>query len=295
MITPRTIVAGAVVLEVLALARPARAVDVQACLAASENGQRARASGKLRLAHEQFLSCSNDGCPSVVRQDCAQWNVEVTRQMPTMVFGARDKQRRDLFDVVVTMDGEPILRKLDGKSVDVDPGKHTFKFDSPGFSPVTETILVKEGERARLLEVVFEPKAPAGKPAGADAPAPVVEHGGGHTIYPWLLVGAGGAAVVTGLVIALTAPDRPAGCDEASKTCVRAPGQSAEDFAQVQEDAGRADSQPTLGFVVMGAGAAVAAGGLVWHFLEPTRPTTAYRVAPWTTGQSSGLMLGGHF
>ncbi|MBX3217579.1 MAG: hypothetical protein KF850_36445, partial [Labilithrix sp.] len=35
--------------------------DVQSCLSASENGQRARAAGKLREAREQFVVCGGDG------------------------------------------------------------------------------------------------------------------------------------------------------------------------------------------------------------------------------------------
>src|SRR5689334_11089164 len=123
----RRLLVSGLVLGALVRAAPARA-DVQACLTASEKGQRARSAGKLREARENFVICGADSCPALVRHDCAQWNSELATTLPTVVFGAHDKSGRDLFDVTVSMDGEVLLKKLDGKSVTVDPGKHTFRF-----------------------------------------------------------------------------------------------------------------------------------------------------------------------
>src|SRR5690242_7791136 len=95
-------------------ATEASATEVQACLASSEKGQRARANGKLREARESFLVCGNESCPAIVRRDCAQWTSELTTALPTIVFGAKDKSGRDLFDVTVSMDGEQVVQKLDG-------------------------------------------------------------------------------------------------------------------------------------------------------------------------------------
>ena len=299
----RRLVSGTCVLGLLLAAAPAFA-DVQACLAASEKGQRARSAGKLREARDHFLTCGQDACPTLVRQDCAQWNAELARTLPTVVFGARDAEGRDLFDVTVTMDGEPLVTKLDGKSVTVDPGKHTFRFETQGHAPVTETALVKEGERARLLDVTFPDggaaatSSPSSSPATVTAEPSVDARGPGHTPYPWIVVGAGAAAVAAGAVIVLTAPDRPSNCNEATQTCTPRDGQSREDFRADQERAGTADSQPLLGYVVAAAGLALVAGGLAWHFLEPTgseKASSALRVMPWTTGRSSGLSLGARF
>ncbi|OJY17386.1 MAG: hypothetical protein BGO98_00335 [Myxococcales bacterium 68-20] len=266
--------------------------DVQACLAASEQGQHARAAGKLREAREHFVVCGGAGCPALVRQDCAQWNSELAQALPTVVFGARDEQGRDLFDVLVSMDGETIVKKLDGKAVTVDPGKHTFRFEAEGFPVVSETVLIKEGERARVVDVMFEREgdaetevAPAGRKKG-------------HTPYPWIVVGIGAVGVAAGAVLIATAPARPANCDASTEMCSRVPGQSEAAFRKNQEDAGSADSQPLLGYIVAGSGLALVAGGLLWHFLEPTgskRPSTALRVMPWTTGRSSGVTLGARF
>ncbi|MBX3228985.1 MAG: hypothetical protein KIT84_41360 [Labilithrix sp.] len=274
--------------------------DVQACLNASEKGQKLRAAGKLREARESFVVCGAEGCPAMVRHDCTQWNQDLASVLPTVVFGAKDKSGRDLFDVTVSMDGEKLVSKLDGKSVIVDPGKHTFKFESGGLS-ATETALVKEGEKSRVITVTLDTGDSAGGATaagglGAGGTAPPGADGGGHSIVPWVVVGVGGAALVAGIVIFATTPDRPSNCREDTKRCERRPGQDDASLAADKEQAGTADSQPVLGAIVGAAGLALVAGGLVWHFLEPVGGKSAgLRVLPWTTGKSSGLSLGATF
>lgn len=286
---------------ILAVARTASA-DLQACLSASEKGQRLRSAGKLREAREQFVICGDDKCPGLVRHDCNQWNAELQSSLPTVVFGAKDKSGQDLFDVTVSVDGQPLVTKLDGKSVSVDPGKHTFKFETAGMPPVTEVALVKEGERARNITVVFDggqPAAPAPAPGkidlGADKAPPHAEEQG-HTIPPWIVVGIGGAAVVAGIIVFVTSPSHPSNCDSVTQTCTRKPGESDTALANDKDQAGQADSQPVLGGVIAGAGLALVAGGLIWHFVEPTGPSkSAVRFTPWTTGKSSGVAFGASF
>ena len=305
-------------LAVAALAAPlrARATDVQACLSASEKGQRARSAGKLREAREAFLACGADGCPALVRKDCITWQGEIVAALPTVVFGAKDRAGRDLFDVTVSVDGEVILQKLDGKAVPVDPGPHTFKLETKGSAPVLERALVKEGERARAINVTFGGSAGGtgtgtgtGASASASAPAPASDADGnttgtgGHTALPWITVGVGGAAMVFGIAWLAAAPSTPAGCNSATETCTRIAGESAEAFKTRQEDAGRSDAQPVEGALILGIGAALVAGGLLWHFLEPTgnetpAPTAKLsmrNVVPLVGPSTSGVGLGGTF
>lgn len=290
----RRLVAGGLAAVTTAAALPA-AADVQACIAASEKGQRARSAGKLREARDHFTVCGAESCPALIRNDCAHWNAEVAAILPSVVFGARDKQGRDLFDVTVSMDGEVLLEKLDGKSVAVDPGKHTFRFETAGAEPITEVVLIKEGERARVFNVTFD-MAGSGATEGEETQSGAVSvSGGGHTPYPWIVTGVGAVGVVAGAVILLTSPDRPANCSRDTQTCTRVPGQSEADFIESREQAGRADSQPVLGLVVGGVGLALVAAGVVWHFLEPTGHRTGVGLTPWTTGKASGLSLGGRF
>jgi len=289
----RSLLFVAVVLLGTALAPTAEANDVQACLSASEKGQRARAAGKMREARELFTVCGNDGCPALVRKDCAQWNAELASTMPSVVFGARDKAGRDLFDVSVSMDGEELAKKLDGKAVPVDPGPHTFRFEHAGFQPISERVLVKEGERARVVTVTFEATPP--KPSDPPPPPPA-QNQEGHTIFPLLVAGAGIATAAVGIILFVTTPTRPENCSEETKKCVKGQNQTDAEFQEQQEDAGRADSQPTLALAVTAAGGALIVGGLVWYMLEPTKKSASgTRVSPWMTGQSGGLSVGGAF
>lgn len=279
-----------------ALAAQSASADVQACLDASERGQRARAEGKLREARDQFLLCGSETCPAMVRRDCAQWQGEVLATLPSVVLGAKDKAGRDLFDVTVSMDGDPLVHALDGKSIAVDPGPHTFEFERSGWAAVVQRALVKEGEKSRVIAVTFADGAPNADPDGAARTARGAT-AGGHTIYPWLVVGAGGAAMAAGLVVILTSPPLPEGCSRSTRTCTQAPGESASDFAERQTDAGRSDAQPTQGLIVGGIGVAVAAGGVLWHLLEPSAAerSGSLRVSPWAARASAGAAIGASF
>jgi hypothetical protein len=291
----RRLLASAIVLASALASGSAAATDVQACLAASEKGQQARAAGKLREARERFLVCGGDGCPAIVRRDCTQWQSDIVGLTPSIVFGAKDKQGRDLFDVTVSMDGEPLVKRLDGKSVLVDPGPHSFSFEAAGHKALVERALVKEGEKTRVITVTFTDGAgPAGAPTDGREPA---EPAGvrGHTIPPWIVFSVGLAGVVAGTVVVLTA--LPSNCNKATAKCVKNPGETDAQLAADQDQAGQSDARPTLGFIIGGIGLGVAAGGLLWHFLEPTRErsSTALRFSPWAAPGAAGFGVGRAF
>lgn len=293
---------GGAALALFVSSTPARA-DVKACIAASEAGQHARAAGKLREAQAQFHSCADTSCPSIVRRDCQQWKTEITQTMPSVVFAARDRAGKDLFDVAVSMDGETLVTKLDGSPVSVDPGKHVFRFEVAGPTPTvaTETVLVRENERKRNVTATFDapdaPKAPAA-PEGGSAPASVSASAPAHrehSALPWVVAGVGAAGLVTGILLVATA-SRPENCSADTRICVAREGQTQAELEADQSDAQAADNRRTLGLVVGGVGLGALAGGLVWHFLEPTgSKRTGLTFTPWSAGRSSGVALGGVF
>ena len=102
--------------------------------------------------------------------------------------------------------------------------------------------------------------------------------------------------MVVGAVIWASSPERPVGCVQSTRECTRNPGESDEDFRARQETAGTADSQPLVGIGVLAGGLVLGGAGLLWHFLEPTgKKSAGLRVAPWTTGKSTGVTLGTTF
>jgi hypothetical protein len=151
------VIAGAV--ATLAALPSARADEMATCVKASEVGQSLRDEGKYRRAREKFLVCSRDVCPSVVRRDCAGWLLEVDSSLPSVVISATDSGH-DITDVKVTIDGTAVVGKLEGKPIPLDPGAHTLHYEHAGQPAVDDQIVVRAGEKNRLLKVSFGSVAP---------------------------------------------------------------------------------------------------------------------------------------
>jgi hypothetical protein len=294
-------------LLVLATTHVAQA-DGRTCTTAAEDGQRARAAGQLRTAHRLFLTCSEESCPALVRRDCAEWASSIAAMMPSIVIDARDASGRDVGDVTVTVDGEVVAHSLDGKSLPIDPGPHTLVFARQGSAPVTEKVIIKEGARGRTFVVKFggatapPPAAPdaAGTAPANDTSSAAPEAERHHTVWPWLVVGTGTVILTLGVIVWVTSPDLPEGCTKASETCTKIPPETATSpsFLNRQKEAGESKNQPIVAAMIMGTGAVVVAGGLIWHFLEPTGPRksgTDTRLVPWSTAEGAGLAAMGRF
>jgi hypothetical protein len=125
--------------------------DREVCANAAEQAQSLRDAGKYRRAREQMLTCAREACPPPIRSDCGKWLTELDRDAPTVVFGARDSRGSDVVDVKVSMDGTPLLDRLDGKPVLVDSGEHTFKFEAKDGSTKEEKVLLRAAEKARPI------------------------------------------------------------------------------------------------------------------------------------------------
>ena len=155
----------------------------------------------------------------------------------------------------------------------------------------------KNGIESLKKQIAAQPPPPPPVAAAPVAPPPEVRE---HTIPPWIVVGAGGIAMIVGVVVIATAPDAPQGCVASSETCTRKPGEDESAFAKRQEEAGRAKNQPVYGGITVGGGAVLVVGGLLWHFLEPTGPVekTAQRkpkLTPQVAPGFAGMSLGGSF
>jgi hypothetical protein len=196
-----------VVAALLALAPPAHADEKEACVAASDQAQTLRDDGKFRATRAALLVCSRDVCPPIVRRDCDKWIAELDGAQPTLVLGARDPKGNDVPGTHVRLDGVPFMEHLDGKPVAVDPGEHVFRYEAPGATAVEQRVVVRVGEKNRMLTAILMTQqisapppvqisvAPSPPPAVPDAPAPDRATPDGHVpAGAWIL---GGVAVVS--------------------------------------------------------------------------------------------------
>jgi len=174
---PGSIVRTTAILASVAMALAASAPqahaqgDTRACVAAVEQGQVLHRDGKLRQARERFIACARDECPGPVRRDCAHWLADVDASMPSIVFGAKLRDGRELRKGRVLFDGEALRDSLNGRAVAVDPGAHTLRFELEGAKPLQMETVIHEGEKNRLIAPTLEPLDPS-QPATPPAPAP---------------------------------------------------------------------------------------------------------------------------
>ncbi len=141
------------------------------CPTASEEGQRQRDQGHVLQARELFRACAKATCPGVVRKDCTKWLTEIEESLPSIVVAARDGSGNDLTNVKVSVDGKEVATKTDGKAIAIDPGEHVLRFEADGLPTATEKIVVRVGEKNRLVKVQLG-EAPATTAPVAPAPAP---------------------------------------------------------------------------------------------------------------------------
>jgi hypothetical protein len=129
------------------------------CVDANTKAQSLRRSSKLVATRAQLAICADPHCPAVVRDDCTQRLDDLERVQPTIVFDAKDGAGNDLSEVRVSMDGKPLVGRLDGTAVAVDPGPHAFTFEVSGQPSVTKGFVLKEGEKLRRERVVIGPRS----------------------------------------------------------------------------------------------------------------------------------------
>jgi hypothetical protein len=150
-----------------ALAAPGEEPSKTECLARYEYAQVARRQRRLLDARSELLLCSREACPGPIRGDCIDWLGEVGRSLPSVVVTARARGA-DVVAVKVFVDGRLVSEKLSGAALDLDPGEHRFRFESPPWPPMERTILVSEGIKERPIDVELAPPEPA---SAAPAPA----------------------------------------------------------------------------------------------------------------------------
>jgi hypothetical protein len=187
----------------------ASAGDSDPCVEAASKGQQLRDAHQLVEAREQFRLCGTAQCTAAVQGDCATRLADVERSLPSIVLTARDRSGADLVEISVSVDGQPLLQRLNGLSVAVNAGPHTFRFERPGVGSLDRVVTVREGEKHQLVAVTFDVSAsPLGptaqKSAGAGAAPKSAGNSPGKTVG-WAMGGAGVVALGLGAISGLIA------------------------------------------------------------------------------------------
>jgi hypothetical protein len=254
----------------------ARAEDVKReCVDASTLGQTSRDAGELLKAREQFLVCSRDACPAVVRTSCSHWLAEVQELTPSVVIRAADAADSDITDGVATIDG--VQYPLDGKTIPLDPGKHVVMVESHDGVRAEKKVLLAAGEKSRLIELRMDTGKPqeTSKPAviasqPQPAAAPRADRKSSIPAGAWVL---GGVSVVALGGFGYFAVSASSELDKLKKAC-------SPSCTDKQTQTGRTNA--LLADVSLGVGVAALAGAVTWALLARSssrESSTAARLA----------------
>jgi hypothetical protein len=137
---------------VLGLALPAQAQSpLRTCGAAHEQSQELRFKGQLLAATESLRACTRSSCPLEIRRDCQAMQENVERALPSVVLSARAADAAALRTARVEVDGDPNALAVSGQTLELDPGKHHFRFVL--FDGRERVVLIKlnEGDKAQSV------------------------------------------------------------------------------------------------------------------------------------------------
>lgn len=156
---------------------------------ALENGGRLL---EARTEYEVALRLAQRGGADEVSRLAATRITEVDHKIPLVQIKVRGALAKD---TRVLVDGREIIVHGEIGTVPVDPGQRVVRIERSGKSPSEETVSVTQG-MFRVVEVqgdenaVLSGDSPGGAPPQSHTP-----------ILPWALIGAGGAAVIGGVVL----------------------------------------------------------------------------------------------
>lgn len=245
---------------------------------------------RLLDARRHLQACAAPTCKDWMVSECSKRLLDVERRIPTVVFVARSRSGGDLVDVAVRSGDQHYVSRLDGRSVDVDPGVRVFTFITPDGRRLDKQAVIREGEKSQRVSVEFDaPDAPAmdaapramaagGAPpsttpsvgsdtGGGRAPSPSREdEGSTQRTLGFVSLGAGVLGLGVGTALGFSAKAK---YDDAKggSHCGIAPNGGCD--AQGLRDVDSARAMGNLGTGVFIAGAAFSTLGVVLWLLAP--------------------------
>lgn len=254
--------------------------DPKACITTHATGQRETKAGHLRLATQLFTQCGSDeSCPNQLRQECAELLQTVQQTVPTVIFAVLDEKSNDISAVKVFSTDELIADGLDGRAIQVDPGKHRFRFLLPWGAVLSSDVLIREGEKNRLIQVRLgeeatqaEPKTSTAEATPAPVPAPAAtqqpEARSKPPLAAWIFGGTAVAALGVGTTFAIVGSSKKSDINACSPNC-------GSDMRSTYDALKRDYLIADIGFAV----GIVTAGFATWQFLAPRKPASDNRTS----------------
>jgi hypothetical protein len=177
------------------VSREARADSVVQCASAADQAQQLRDDGHYAQARSQFLLCASAACPAPIKRDCLEWINQLESATPTIVLEAK-ADGFDVEDVSVRIDDVLVASKLDGKPLQLDPGKHLATFERGG-QRREQAFMLGAGQKNRTVGVAFNsPSSRVEAPSkssvsfGAKPPPPRTSY-----VLPIIATGVGAVAL----------------------------------------------------------------------------------------------------
>jgi len=232
---------------------PTRAfADDNSCIQSYEQTQTLRRAGKLHEARAEAAKCASDTCPAVLAKDCAKWLSEIEQSIPTVVFDVRSASGDELTDVRVLVDGKVLAEKLDGRSVTLDVGPHSFRFESKDGKglPAEHRTVIHEGDKNRKISVML-----AASQAVRPTPEPKAERP--VPASTWIFGGVALASLGVGTVFALDGSSKESDLDRCRPSC---PGSAVNE----------ASTSYAVADILLTAGVVSAIAAAAIYFTRPT-------------------------
>jgi hypothetical protein len=135
--------------------RAAHHGEQKACAGIYRRAQVKAQAAHLREAKELLQRCARTACGTFLMQACTARYTQLDADIPSVVPVVTDAG--DGAAIEVSMDGEWLTSKIDGRAVPVDPGRHEFRFAKNGDVFATEEIMILPGQRNRPISVSMHP------------------------------------------------------------------------------------------------------------------------------------------
>src|SRR6266542_14583 len=137
--------------------------DQQTCSRSYDAAQQLKKNGAYLSARKELVTCVKE-CPPAIERVCTEWFDGLERLVPSIVVHAQ-AAGEDRSDVKIEVDGKPLVDKIDGRAIDVDPGQHEFTFTLMGYPQVKKHVVLHEAEQLRVVNVTFDkPETASGPP-----------------------------------------------------------------------------------------------------------------------------------